>query len=68
MTANPHYPVQVEGWRGAVRQAEIDSLDQAGGLEALVESAYPRVFVPTPAEPRRAFSRYPQDLDLEDAA
>jgi len=43
---SPQYPIQVEGWRGAISHDELESLGPQTSIEKLIESAYP----PAPAE------------------
>ena len=51
---NPNYPILVEGWRGAVRHGEHDSLTPQTTVERLVESAFmvnPVLPIPEPHQP-----------------
>lgn len=48
---NPNYPIQVEGWRGAVRQVELEAPSPLGQVEHLVESAHRPSPLPVPAPP-----------------
>jgi hypothetical protein len=43
---NPNYPVQVEGWRGALRQMPI--LDEENAVKELIESAHQSYPAPVP--------------------
>lgn len=44
---NPNYPIQVEGWRGALRQYPLT--DDETAVKELIESAHQSYPAPMPA-------------------
>jgi len=59
---NPQYPIQVEGWRGAVSKDELDSLAPQKDIEALIESAYVDHPAYASRDPRWPLSQHLEEL------